>query len=60
MGFGQAFMTLGGTVTGFGEVYVGLFWALVFGSLALTAWHRLKKRPTEREEGRVQAGDPPR
>lgn len=57
MGFGQAFITLGGAVTGFGEFYVGLFWVLFFGSLLGIGWTRFGKRSASTKEAPARYPD---
>lgn len=56
MGFGQAFLTLGGSVPGFGEFYVGLFWALAFGSAAAIVWTRYRRQRPESEKAPLASG----
>jgi hypothetical protein len=50
MGVGQALITLGGSVSGFGEVYAGLFWALCAGILGAIVWHRYVKKDAGRRK----------
>jgi uncharacterized membrane protein len=50
MGVGHALLTLGGSVSGVGEVYAVLFWALFAGLVAAIVWNRYLRADSRRRK----------